>query len=184
MKPWQKLALLAAAGAATAATAGAATPALAGGTSAIGAGAAGTGATGAAGTGLFNGGLLGGGKALIASGQTGILPGASSTMGLSAGAFNPASFGVGAPSTGGLLNTGITGSEVMGGLKGAGQAASSMAAVKNLFPDAPLQHAQMSQGSPAGPQTVAQIYQSSQQSVQDQINQAMQERMLRRKIWG
>ncbi len=191
MKNWQKLALLAAAAAATAGTGGAAAPALAAGSGTAGAAAgtgaaggllgAGTAGAGAAGTAATGTGLLSAAHPLIATGETGLLaPSATGGIGgLSAGTFNPAAFGAGATN----VPAGITGADIMGGLKGAGQAASSAAAINNLFPHA-QQPANMSQGNPAGPQTVAQLYQSSQQAVQDQINQAAQERMQRRKIWG
>ena len=80
---------------------------------------------------------------------------------------------------GGLL--GSTGSA----LGTAATAATGLNAVKNLMPqDQQAQPAQMRQGSPAGPQTVAQIYQSGQEATQNQLDTAAQERMQRRQMWG
>ena len=205
MKNWQKLALLAAAAAATAGTGGAAAPVVATGTG-VGTGAvaggtvAGTGVTGgllgtgagATGTTATGTGLLSAAHPLIGTGETGLLsPSVTGGMGLSAGTFNPALFGDGGiggtraamDTAGGLFGSGVTGKDIMGGIDNTGKAMLVANAANNLFPHA-QQPANMSQGNPAGPQTVAQLYQASQQAVQDQINQAMQERLQRRKIWG
>ena len=116
-----------------------------------------------------------------AAGAGGAFGGLLSTAGLGSSAAAGAAPGV---STG-LLGSGITGAQIMGGLKDAGSAAGSLGAINSLMPgEEQLQHAQMSQGSPAGPQTVAQIYQASQQATQDQLDKAMQDRMQRRQMWG
>lgn len=102
--------------------------------------------------------------------------------------------GAPAPAVGGLLGAGsaaapvagagATGAGLMGGLKSVGTAAGAAGAVKGLLQGQGPPPVQMSQGNPAGPQTIEQIYQASQQATQDQINQAMQARMQRMQMWG
>ena len=84
------------------------------------------------------------------------------------------------PAATGWFGSGLTGKGLMGGLKSTGEAAGSAQAVKSLFPSQQAQPVQMNQGNPNSAQTVAQVYQASQQNVQDQINQAMQARAQRR----
>lgn len=83
----------------------------------------------------------------------------------------------------GLGGGGLTGKDIMGGLKSVSEAAASAQQINGLLTPKEIVPAQMRQGDPAGPQTVAQLYQSSQQATQDQINQAMQARMQRRSQW-
>jgi hypothetical protein len=101
--------------------------------------------------------------------------------GLLAGAAPAASF---APSATGLFGSGVTGTQLMGGLDSVGKAAGAVGAANSMFPSEKPQPAQLQPGNPAGPQTVAQIYQASQQNVQDQIDKAMQARQQRRQNWG
>jgi len=151
-----------------AATAGLVTAGMTAAEIAAAAAAASAAATAAGTTAATAGGLLGG-----VSGAAAAMPSMASLAASTAAGTPLAEAGLG-----GLL--GSAGSA----LGSAGTATMGLNAAKNLISDGPMQPAQMRQGSPAGPQTVAQIYQSGQEATQNQLDKAAQERMQRRQMWG